>query len=155
MNVRDNDSYIMYLIEILKQRCLRELKDELEAELDIDPELITQLITERLSKFEDILPPGNVDSFDPTRCGARIWKDKRGCQCTREIKSAGLCLTHLNIQADNGYLRFGRYDETRPIINEKGNPIPWNDGIKSLDILFRYQRMNLHKLLKQRKITPQ
>ena len=153
----------MYIITILQERCLRELEDELEEELEdeweVDPELITQLITERLSKFKDLLPPQGAKPLDPTRCHARIWGSKEhkgeGSQCSHKIKQECLCGKHWNELCESGYLRFNRYDEERPIINEDGNPIPWNDGIESIDTIFRYQRMNLHKLLKQRKITPQ
>ena len=149
----------MYIITILQGRCLRELEDELEEELEdeweVDHELITQLITQRLSKFEDILPPQGATPLDPNKCHARVWADKTGAQCSHKIKGECLCGKHLNMLRDTGYLEFNRYDEERPIINEKGNPIPWNDGIVSIDTIFRYQRMNLHKLLKQRKITPQ
>lgn len=149
----------MYIITILQERCLRELEDELEEELEdeweVDHELITQLITQRLSNFEDILPPQGAKPLDPTRCHARIWADKTGAQCSHKIKDECLCKKHFNELCTKGYLRFNQYDEERPIINEDGNPIPWNDGIVSIDTIFRYQRMNLHKLLKQRKITPQ
>ena len=145
----------MYIIDILQERCLRELEDELEDELEVDPEQITQLITKRLSKFEDLLPPQGTKPLDPTKCHARIWGSNEGSQCTHKIKTECLCGTHLKMLHDKGYLKFKRYDEECPIINEKGNPIPWNDGIESIDTIFRYQRMNLHKLLKQRKITPQ
>ena len=153
----------MYIIDILQERCLRELEDELEEELEDeleeDPGLITQLITERLSKFEDILPPQGTKPLDPTKCHARIWGSKEhkgeGSQCSNDIIKECLCGKHLNMLHDKGYLRFNRYDEERPIINEDGNQIPWNDGIVSIDTIFRYQRMNIHKLLKQRKITPQ
>ena len=147
----------MYIITILQGRCLHELKEELEEEYedDVDPGLITQLITDRLSKFEDILPPQGTKPLDPTKCHARAWADKTGAQCSHKIKEECLCGKHLNMLRDTGYIEFNRYDEERPIINEKGNPIPWNDGIVSIDTIFRYQRMNIHKLLKQRKITPQ
>ena len=147
----------MYIISILQKRCLRELEEELEEELedDVDPGMITQLIKERLSKFEDILPPQSATPLDPTKCHARVWADKTGAQCSHKIDKECLCGKHWNISHKKGYLEFNRYDEERPIINEKGNPIPWNDGIVSIDTIFRYQRMNLHKLLKQRKITPQ
>ena len=47
-----------------------------------------------------------------------------------------------------GYLSFGRYDEKRPSINEKGNPIPWQDlsAMESIDLVIQYQDMNLKKL---------
>ena len=148
----------MYIITILQGRCLHELKEELEEELeedDVDPGLITQLITDRLSKLEDILPPQGTKPLDPTKCHARAWADKTGAQCSHKIDKECLCGKHLNMLHDTGYLKFKRYDEERPIINEDGNQIPWNDGIVSIDTIFRYQRMNIHKLLKQRKITPQ
>ena len=51
---------------------------------------------------------------------------------------------------ENDYLKFGRYDEPRPIINENGNKIPWRDttALEDIDTLIQYQHMNLQKLIK-------
>ena len=51
---------------------------------------------------------------------------------------------------ENDYLKFGRYDEPRPIINENGNKIPWRDtsALEDINTIIQYQHMNLQKLIK-------
>ncbi len=51
---------------------------------------------------------------------------------------------------NQGYLSFKRYDETRPVINESGNKIPWRDNteMEDINILIKYQNMKLLKLIK-------
>jgi len=60
------------------------------------------------------------------------------------------CNTHLKRIEEYGYLRFGRYDGERPIINELGNKIPWRDttAMEDIDTIIQYQNMNLQKLIK-------
>ena len=60
------------------------------------------------------------------------------------------CKTHLKRIEEHGYLRFGRYDGERPIINELGNKIPWRDtsAMEDIDTIIQYQNMNLLKLIK-------
>ena len=60
------------------------------------------------------------------------------------------CKTHLKRIEEHGYLRFGRYDGERPIINELGNKIPWRDTspMEDIDTIIQYQNMNLQKLIK-------
>ena len=60
------------------------------------------------------------------------------------------CNTHLKRIEEHGYLRFGRYDGERPIINELGTKIPWRDtsAMEDIDTIIQYQNMNLQKLIK-------
>ena len=54
-------------------------------------------------------------------------------------------------------LVFNRYDEDRPLINDKGNRIPWFDNsyLEMIDQIIQKQDKALHKLInKHRKITP-
>tara|TARA_B110001469_G_scaffold109754_1_gene111109 strand:- start:841 stop:1017 length:177 start_codon:yes stop_codon:yes gene_type:complete len=46
---------------------------------------------------------------------------------------------------EKGYLVFGRYDEERPVFNEKGNRIPWYDESPwdVIDIILKYQQAEL------------
>ena len=137
----------MYIIEILKERVKNELRIELMIELSgqLNEEDLSQLIESKLSKMDDILPKQGDKPLDPTKCHARAWTGKRGCQCTSDIKDKKLCKRHLNQIETKNYLGFGRYDEERPVINEKCNLIPWIDDIESIDTIVRYQRMNIHK----------
>ena len=142
----------MYLSDILKQRCLSELVDERELSL-ISEEEVKEKIQRRLDKYDALF--GGPSVMKEETCAARTWSDHRGHQCSKQKREGDYCTQHANEIRDRGYLQFKRYDEERPVINEHGDVLPWCDGHETLDILFRYQRMNLHKLLKQRKIAPQ
>ena len=85
------------------------------------------------------------------QCCARIYTKQRHTEERCSSKCSGntdYCKTHLNRLEREGYLSFGRYDEKRPSINEKGNPIPWQDltAMESIDLVVQYQDMNLKKL---------
>ena len=60
------------------------------------------------------------------------------------------CRIHLKRLDKYGYLAFKRFDEPRPIINEKGNKIAWRDDSSLTDIntVIRYQNMKLQKNIK-------
>ena len=60
------------------------------------------------------------------------------------------CKKHMKQILENDYLKFGRYDGPRPIINEKGNKIPWRDtsALEDINTIIQYQHMNLQKLIK-------
>ena len=60
------------------------------------------------------------------------------------------CFRHSERINEYGYLLFGRFDERRPSINEKGNKIPWRDttAMEDIDTIIQYQLMNLKKLIK-------
>ena len=86
------------------------------------------------------------------QCCARImgprYSDLR-CSSSK-INNSDYCLRHLNKIYEYGYLSFGRYDQLRPRINEKGNKIPWRDTtpMEDINIIIQYQNMNLLKLIK-------
>lgn len=85
------------------------------------------------------------------QCCARIYTKERheeGRCSSNCFGNTEYCKTHLNRLQREGYLSFGRYDENRPSINEKGNPIPWQDlsAMESIDLVIQYQDMNLKKL---------
>tara|TARA_B110001450_G_scaffold127180_1_gene119664 strand:- start:318 stop:752 length:435 start_codon:yes stop_codon:yes gene_type:complete len=69
---------------------------------------------------------------------------------TTTYHNTDYCKTHLKRIEEHGYLRFGRYDGERPIINELGNKIPWRDtsAMEDIDTIIQYQNMNLLKLIK-------
>jgi hypothetical protein len=142
----------MYLIDILKQRCVSELREELTQE-GIEDEDIEEMIVSRLNRLDTILT--TKIPMDAMTCAARVWGNNHGNQCRKNKKIGEYCTQHTNEIESRGYLQFRRYDEERPTINENGEVIRWYDGIGTIDLIFRYQRANLHKLLKQRKVTPQ
>ena len=141
----------IYLSERLKHRCLSELMEDKEFSM-LSEEAIKEKIQRRLDKYDALFR--GLPNMNKQTCAARAWSDRRGHQCSKQKREGDYCTQHAKEIRDRGYLQFKRYDEERPIINEHGDMIPWCDGHATLDILFRYQRMNLHKLLKQRKITP-
>jgi hypothetical protein len=104
-------------------------------------------------------PPEKISNVR-NRCCARIYTKHRhmeGRCSSRCFGNTEYCRTHLNRLEREGYLSFGRYDEKRPSINEKGNPIPWQDltAMESIDLVVQYQDMNLKKLTNTINTTPQ
>ena len=73
-------------------------------------------------------------SHQPNRCCARIWDNHYGTRCKYKIFKDDYCKHHLNMIKKNGKLIFNRYDEERPIYNEKNNKIPWID-INEIDVI--------------------
>ena len=142
----------MYLRHLLKERCVSELLESISEDFPDSREHIESAIRGHLGLFDGI---GEVPSLHPQRCCARIWKTKTGVQCGRRRHEGDYCTQHAKEISERGYLQFRRYDEEKPIINEAGDVLPWYEGYASIDVLFRYQRMNLHKLLKHGDVTPQ
>jgi hypothetical protein len=84
------------------------------------------------------------------RCCARIWDNHYGTRCRyKRIKDKEYCNHHNNMIIRSGKLLFNRYDEAKPIINEKGNRIPWftNSNIETLNDLVQEQHEKLIGLI--------
>ena len=92
------------------------------------------------------------------RCCARIWSGHYGFRCSyKRINNTEYCSNHNKMIKKYGKLLFNRYDEDRPLINDKGNKIPWFDlsHLEMIDQIIQKQDKLLKKLInKQRKITP-
>lgn len=114
--------------------------------------LITRMINEKTKDLEiTIDEPSSPIPHKRNQCCARIYTKHRHMESRCSSKCFGNaehCKTHLNRLQREGYLSFGRYDEKRPSINEKGNPIPWQDlsAMESINLVIQYQDMNLNKL---------
>ena len=123
------------------------LPDEISSlPFDKVEEKVKQLSERYSSRVIEILPPVTISSEGT--CCARIWNNKQGGKCKRKCQpNKEYCKGHQDQLDECGYLRFRRFDEPRPILNEQGNKFPWNDGIESLDMLMRYQRSLLHHLI--------
>jgi hypothetical protein len=99
---------------------------------------------------------------DNNRCCARIWDDHYGTRCNYwRYKNEDYCKHHLNMIKKKGKLLFNRYDEERPIYNEKNNYIPWMTipPIEVTNQVLQRQWNNLSSIIhtnlkKQRQITP-
>ena len=87
----------------------------------------------------------------PNQCCARAMGPRYSdIRCSsRASGSSEYCKTHLNRLNRVGYLRFGRYDEKRPEINERGNTIQWQDltAMESINLVIQYQDTNICRLI--------
>ena len=92
------------------------------------------------------------------RCCARIWSGHYGLRCPyKQVNSTEYCSNHNKMIQRYDKLVFNRYDEDRPLINDKGNRIPWFDNsyLEMIDQIIQKQEKALYKLInKHRKITP-
>lgn len=96
------------------------------------------------------------------RCCARIWDNHYGTRCRYKVfKDNDYCKHHLNLIEKKGKLLFNRYDEPKPLFNDKNNPIPWEkfSKIDILDNILQDQWSNMETIIKynlhkQRQITP-
>jgi hypothetical protein len=151
----------MYLETLLRTHLLRELTEEISDHPELqDPPRKTDALRQAKQKVSDltidtlITDPrlrGQVTTCtvpEDERCEARTWANHTGTRCTRRTHDQ-YCKIHQRMLEETDYLVFGRYDEDRPVFNESGNRIPWYDEspIASLDILLRYQQMDLEGLI--------
>tara|TARA_B000000532_G_scaffold122993_1_gene98625 strand:- start:751 stop:1176 length:426 start_codon:yes stop_codon:yes gene_type:complete len=141
----------MELNNLLKIKLKNDILSELNIEINDE---ISKLIDQKIN--ENPIEIGSSISNqcklnDNERCCARImgkkYTEKR---CESKRCRGDYCLKHHNMIQNQGYLSFKRYDETRPVINESGNKIPWRDNteMEDINILIQYQNMKLLKLIK-------
>lgn len=88
----------------------------------------------------------NID--DNKRCCARIWDNHYGSRCKYKKFEGDYCRHHLNMIKRNGKLLFNRYDEDKPLINDKNNRIPWISD-PEIDVLNRLINKNWNILENQ------
>ena len=140
----------MDIIDLLKVKLKNDLLNEL-SEYDIE-DLESQIddkITDNLFNIDNNLKINNIS--DENRCCARIMGERYSDErCPYHKVKDDYCKIHLKRLDKYGYLAFRRFDESRPIINEKGNKIPWRDNSSLSDIntVIRYQNMKLQKNIK-------
>jgi len=143
----------MNLGDLLKLKLKEDLLTELK-EYHFDEVSLNYLIDLKINETE-ITIDGN-EKQEPTSgeniCCARVmgprYSDRR---CPWKIQNASeYCKNHNNMINKQGYLSFARYDEDRPVINEKCNKIPWRDttAMEDIDTIIQYQNMKLMKLIK-------
>jgi len=85
-----------------------------------------------------------------TRCCARIWDSHYGTRCRyKRFENTEYCKHHDKTIKRRGELLFNRYDEDRPIYNEKGNIIPWfeDTNMEMLDNIVQKQHDKMIKLI--------
>ena len=140
----------MDIIDLLKVKLKNDLLNEL-SEYDIE-DLESQIddkITDNLFNIDNNVKINNISDED--RCCARIMGERYSDErCPYHKVKDDYCRIHLKRLDKYGYLAFNRFDEPRPIINEKGNKIAWRDDSSLTDIntVIRYQNMKLQKNIK-------
>ena len=142
--------YNMDILQLLKLKLKNDLLNELqEYEIENLEIQIDYKINDNLFKKEKIIK--QIDIPDKDRCCARImgkrYSDER---CPYHKIKDDYCKIHLKRLDKYGYLNFKRYDEPRPIINEKGNKIAWRDNssLDDINTVIQYQNMKLKKMIK-------
>jgi len=140
----------MDIIDLLKVKLKNDLLNEL-SEYDIEDlgSQIDDKITANLFNIDNNVKINNISEED--RCCARIMGERYSDErCPYHKVKDDYCKIHLKRLDKYGYLAFRRFDEPRPIINEKGNKIPWRDNSSLSDIntVIRYQNMKLQKNIK-------
>ena len=140
----------MDIIDLLKVKSKNDILNEL-SEYDIE-DLESQIddkITDDLFNIDNNEKINNISDED--RCCARIMGERYSDErCPYHKVKDDYCRIHLKRLDKYGYLAFKRFDEPRPIINEKGNKIAWRDDSSLIDIntVIRYQNMKLLKNIK-------
>lgn len=162
----------MHISDLLIYKLEQDLLDDLSNyykinNLNMNLKFYNKFIKKKIKiKIKNISFLNSRDNFVPkdsnNRCCARIWDNHYGTRCKyKKIKNKDYCKHHQNTIDKNGKLLFNRYDEERPLLNDKNNPIPWeNDSKMEIlnDILqkqwYNTEKFIKHNLHKQRQITP-
>ena len=140
----------MDITDLLKLKLKNELLLELN-EYDIE-DLESQIdnkITDDLFNKEAMEKQNDISDKD--RCCARSMGPRYlDVRCPYRKVKDDYCKIHLKQLDKYGYLKWKRYDESRPIINEIGNKIPWRDDspLEDINTVIRYQNMKLQKNIK-------
>jgi len=140
----------MDIIDLLKTKLRNDLLEEL-SEYDIE-DLETQIddkVTDDLFVNDDKEKINDIS--DENRCCARSMGPRYSdIRCPYHKVKGDYCKIHLKRLDKYGYLKFKRYDESRPIINESGNKIPWRDEseLEDINTVIQYQNIKLQKNIK-------
>jgi len=128
---------------------------ELEGTEELDKDNLLELIDKKIEQNPITIDSSNINPVtidDNNRCSARIMGERYSDhRCPYKSQNdSDYCKNHMKRIDNYGYLAFRRYDEDRPVINEKGNNIPWRDATAMEDIntVIQYQNMKLCKLIK-------
>ena len=157
----------MYIEELLKYKIKIEIFDEInnlynKNYLKYNKTIFKKIILKKIdSKLKEIkfLKSRAKFEYKDCHCKARIWDNHYGNRCRYlSITNEDYCKHHMNIIKKNHKLKFGIYTEEKPLINEKGNFIPWftKDKIIMIDDFIQNDTKNILISLsrKYRKITP-
>ena len=146
INKMDIISLLNYKLEI---ELFSELKDEICH--DVSEEFLLTMIKDKIHKYPfEISKPSDKEHFENQCCARCMGPRYSDIRCPNKTQEGDYCKKHAKQISEEDHLKFGRYDEPRPVINEKGNKIPWRDtsALEDIDTIVRYQHMNLQKLIK-------
>ena len=144
----------MDIIDLLKLKLRNDLlKDLCEYEMEnleeqIDNKINSDLFKKEKDKDKD---KDKKEVSLSEKCCARIMGERYSDErCPYRRVKGDYCRIHLKRIDNYGYLAFNRYDESRPLINEKGNKIAWRDNSAMDDIntVIKYQNIKLCKYIK-------
>ena len=145
----------MDLQSLLKLKIEKELIQELNDHFKNDSlkNIIQQKVQEKIKNNEITIdkPKKKIIIKDNQCCARSMGPRYSDIRCPYPCKdNIDYCFRHSERINEYGYLLFGRFDERRPSINEKGNKIPWRDttAMQDIDTIIQYQLMNLKKLIK-------
>ena len=145
----------MDLQSLLKLKIEKELIQELNDRFKDDSlqNIIQQKVKEKIKQNEITIdkPKKKIIIKDNQCCARSMGPRYSDIRCPYPCKdNIDYCFRHSERINEYGYLLFGRFDERRPSINEKGNKIPWRDttAMQDIDTIIQYQLMNLKKLIK-------
>ena len=145
----------MNLQSLLKLKIEKELIQELNDHFKDDSlkNIIQQKVQEKIKDNEITIdkPKKKIIIKDNQCCARSMGPRYSDIRCPYPCKdNIDYCFRHSERINEYGYLLFGRFDERRPSINEKGNKIPWRDttAMQDIDTIIQYQLMNLKKLIK-------
>ena len=134
----------------LERELIKDLNDHFK-----DESLAGMIESKVILKIKDIIiideNSAEIISKDNQCCARRMGEKYSDIRCSSSTEeNIDYCKKHLKRIEEYGYLSFGRYDEKRPVINEKGTKIPWRDNsaMEDIDTIIQYQSMNLLKLIK-------
>ena len=144
----------------LKNDLLEELKNRYVSKDDSITEYLTLCESKIDLKLKDLLflnKEKKCNYSSEERCCARIWDNHYGTRCRYKRNKTEFCNHHNNMIKRTGKLYLNRYDEDKPIFNEKGNRFPWfvEQNMKMLDnIIYKQDEMLKSLINKDRQITP-
>ena len=145
----------MNLQSLLKLKIEKELIQELNDHFKNDSlkNIIQQKVQDKIKQNEITIdkPKKKIIIKDNQCCARSMGPRYSDIRCPYPCKdNIDYCFRHSERINEYGDLLFGRFDERRPSINEKGNKIPWRDttAMQDIDTIIQYQLMNLKKLIK-------
>lgn len=143
----------MDIVSLLNIKLEQELFNELREDIDnsISDEVLFSIIRDKIDKNPFLIEKEKKIKEIENQCCARCMGPRYSdVRCINKAHEGDYCKKHMKQIVEHDYLKFGRYDEPRPIINENGNKIPWRDtsALEDIDTIIQYQHMNLQKLIK-------